>query len=145
MKIHHILILLVAFLLFGCSSNQTAANTPSDAVRAYVDSYNRRDIEGMKQTFSADTMKMYEIMAQRDKTSVNRVIEGQFKATPANMQTLEMEIGKEEITVDTATVETKNKTTSEAAKMPCVKENGQWKLALDKLIKEILKKSKPST
>src|SRR5215211_5555114 len=98
----------------------------------------------MKQTFSADTMKMYEFIAQRDKTSVNGVIEGQFKATPENMQTLEVEIGKEEIDSDTATVETKNKSINESGKMPCVKENGQWKLALDKLIKETLKKNKPS-
>ena len=98
----------------------------------------------MKQTFSADTMKMYETMAQRDKTSVNGVIEGQFKVTPANMQMLEIEVGKEEIEGDTATIESKNTTTNESAKMPCVRENGQWKLALDKLVKESLKKNKPS-
>jgi hypothetical protein len=145
MKIYYILVLSIAVLFIGCNLNQTSANTPSDAVRAYIDSYNRRDIEGMKQTFSVDTMKLYEFMAQRDKTSVNGVIESQFKAAPANMQTLEMDIGKEEITGETATVESKNKTTNEIGKMPCVKENGQWKLALDKLIKETLKKSKPST
>jgi hypothetical protein len=113
--------------------------------RAYVAAHNRKDAEGMKQTFSADTMKMYEFMAQRDKTSVNGVIEGQFKAAPPNMQTLQIEFGKEEIDGDTATVESKNITTNEIGKMPCVRENGQWKLALDKFVMETLRKNKPKT
>src|SRR4051812_47015880 len=122
MKIYFVLTLLAAFLFVGCNSGQTpTANSPSDAFKAYVAAHNRKDAEGMKQMFSADTMKMYEAAAQRDKTSVNEVIEGQFKATPANMQTLQMELMKEEIEGDTAVVEAKNTVTNEIAKMLCVR------------------------
>lgn len=140
MKIYTAIIIVVcALTLAGCSKSKPA-QSPTEVLKVYVESYNRKDTAAMKQTFSEDTVKMYEDMARKQRTSIDGIIEGQFEAAPANLQTLDIEFGQEKIDGATATVEAKNNTLGESGPMPLVKEDGQWKIALDQFVKNILKK-----
>jgi hypothetical protein len=49
------------------------------------------------------------------------------------------ETRNEKITGDTATLEVKNEKTSKWDTLPFVKENGEWKIALDKFLEDMIK------
>ena len=61
----------------------------------------------------------------------------------ANAPVVTPEFGAESITGDTATVEIKGPA-GEMIKMPMVKEGGQWKLAIDKMLGDMMKDASPA-
>lgn len=132
--------ILCTLILTACAEPQVT-ESPTEILKIYIDGYNRRDIPAMKKTFSKDTIKMYENVAQKNKASLDEIIEGQFQAAPANMQKLDIKLGDEKIDGDTATIEVENNTLDKSDKMPFVKENEQWKLALDKFITNTIRKN----
>ena len=138
MKFQHILVLLAAFLLIGCKSNQTAANSPADILKQYVAASQRQDIAAMKALLSKGSLDLIEKSAQTQGTTTDAILrrEASVKIKTAP------ETRNEKIEGETATVEVKNETNgSFDMTMPFVRENGAWKIARDKYIEEILKKA----
>jgi len=145
MKIYQtILIALVALWFTGCgdaaNSPQTAAATPTDVLKTYIEASDRRDLAAVKQTFSKGTMKMYEDTAQKRQVSVDEVIKEQFALDSSDELKSKLQIGKETIAGDTATVEVKDNTTGNLESVPFVKEDGVWKVALDKFMEDLMNK-----
>lgn len=107
--------------------------SPKDTVKAYYDAAAKKDIAAAKGYLSQGTMAMMEEGAKKmGKTLDEAMKEG------ANAPVVTPEFGAETITGDTATVEIKGPA-GEMIKMPMVKEGGQWKLALDKMLGEMMK------
>ncbi len=138
MKFHHILVLLAAFFLVGCKSNQTAANGPSDVLKQYVAASQKQDIAAMKALLSKGSLDLIEKSAQTQGTTTDEILRREASVKIKNAP----ETRNEKIEGETATVEVKNETTGSFDMiMPFVRENGAWKIARDKYIEEILKKA----
>jgi hypothetical protein len=132
---------LVAIFILGCSTAVKQAAGPSDTLKTYIDAYDRKDIATMKQTYSKGTIKMYEDVAQKQQTSVDEIIKQQIEVASTNGGlTSKVQTVGEKIEGDTAIVEVKSEGTEENEKIPLVKEDGVWKLALDKYIADIQKR-----
>jgi hypothetical protein len=130
--------ILVAFLALAfasCSMFQQAA-TPTDTLKKFVEASQKKDVEAIKQTLSSGTIKMIEESAKKQ----NITLEESLKKDDSNALKEMPETRNEKIEGDTATVEVKNKATNDWDKIPFVKEDGKWKIALDKFMQDLMKR-----
>ncbi|MBA2493344.1 MAG: nuclear transport factor 2 family protein [Acidobacteria bacterium] len=142
MKIYQIIIFaLYSLFIFGCGTTQQTAS-PTETLKTYIEASDRKDIATIKQTFSKGTIKMYEDAAQKGQISVDEVIKGQLELTSDNKFSSNIESGEEKIEGDAASIEVKNKITGYSEVIPFVKEEGVWKIALDKFMQDMVEKQK---
>lgn len=142
MKIHKaiknyqiILLALIAFILIGCAPAPPKEETPTDVLKKFVEATQKKDVETLKQTLSSGTLQMIELSAQKENISLDEALrrdDGALKEVP--------ETRSEVIEGDTATIEVKNGATNDLDKIPFVREEGKWKIALDKFMQELLQK-----
>lgn len=111
-------------------------NTPTDTMKTFAKATINNDAEGVKKTLSAGSLKMIRESAEVQGVSVDAIL----LAKNENSLTEVPEMKNEKITGSTAIVEVKNRVTGGFDKMPLVKENGEWKLALDKFMEETMKR-----
>jgi len=143
MKIYRTkIIALVALLFISCGGAATAPPiaSPTDVLKTYIEASDRKDLAAVKQTFSKGTIKMYEDAAQKRQISVDEVIKDQFELASSAELKSKIESGKETIEGDTATVEVKDNSTGNLERIPFVKEDGVWKVALDKFMEDLMNK-----
>jgi hypothetical protein len=125
----------LAFFAFACQMMQPAP-TPSDTFKAYVEAIKKKDAAAAKQLVSKNSLKMMEDAAKAQDKTVDELLTG--SEAPALKETPETR--NEKIQGDTATLEVKNNVSGSWDMMHLVKEDGRWKLALDKTMEEIMKK-----
>ncbi len=130
---------LFALFISACGTAVKQTASPTDVVNKYIEAHDLKDVAAAKQTFSKATVKMYESIAERTKVSLDDTLKQQFDVDTTNLKS-KLEVVSEKIEGEKATVEMKDKTTNEIEKLPLVKEDGEWKFALDEYIKSILKK-----
>lgn len=106
------------------------ASSPIAALRAYYQAAMNKDIPTAKKYLSTGTMRVMEEGAKKMGKSVDEAFE-----EGANTTTVMPEFANEKITGDTATVDIKAQGAN--VTMPMVKEDGVWKLAMDKLIEDM--------
>lgn len=142
MKIFKIsLVAALAFALVGCSQlmNLVQPKSPTQTMKNFVEASQKRDVEAIKKSLSSGSLKMMEGVAKmQGKTLDETIKEGDtggndFKELP--------EMRNEKIEGDSATLEVKNDKTGEWDTLYFVKETDEWKIALDKSIEEMFKKS----
>jgi hypothetical protein len=141
MKIYKIFALAYcAFLIAGCdgASLTGKTETPTETIKALHEVSQKKDVEGIKKRLSRGTLKLYEETAQKQKTTVDELLKQEGGAP---MQILP-EMREEKIEGETATVEVKNALTGEYEKLPFVKEDGVWKVAIDKYLETMQQKLK---
>jgi len=142
MKIYKIL--LVAFIacaMVGCTQiqNLVQPKSPTRTMKNFVEATQKKDVEGVKKTLSSGSLKMMEGLAKIQGKTLDETIkesdagESEYKQVP--------EMRNEKIEGDKATLEVKNEKTSEWDTLYFVKESDEWKIALDKSLEEIFKKS----
>ena len=112
------------------TSSGDPASSPTAALRAYYQAAMNKDIATAKKYLSAGTMRVMEEGAKKMGKSVDEAFEEGAQTT-----TVMPEFGSEKITGDTATVDIKAQ--GATVTMPMVKEDGVWKLAMDKLIEDM--------
>lgn len=130
-----IVLILTALFAVGCQMGQQA-KSPTDTFKAFVEAGRKKDTAAVKQMLSKGSLKMAEDNAKAQNKSVDEILSSRetqdMKATP--------ESRNEKINGDSATIEIKNDVTGTWDTMYFAKEDGQWKLALDKAMQEIMKK-----
>lgn len=110
--------------------------TPTEAFRTFTVAAFNKDVEAVKQSISKESLKFIEASAkQQNKTVAELLTGGAVKETTRKIP----EVRNEKIEGDRATIEVKNEMGA-YNKIPLVKENGEWKIALDELSKEAQKK-----
>jgi pyruvate kinase len=124
-----------AALLLGCSGGSQAAS-PTEAFRAYIEASKKGDVAAIKSLLSKGSLKMAEDSAQATGQSLDEELKTRAEL-PANQEM--PEIRSEKIEGDAATLEVKNQFTGTWDKMVFAKEDGKWKLAMDKYMEQILK------
>lgn len=109
---------------------------PTDTIRAFNIAVVKKDVAKIKSFLSRGSMKMIEDSAREQRTTVDKILTTDDGAPmPA-----EREMQNETIEGNVATVEVKNSVLGNYDKMFLVKENGNWRVALDKFRDEMLRK-----
>jgi hypothetical protein len=133
MKIHKTIALaLCALFIAGCGM-LGMSKSPTDALKGLHEASKKRDVEGIKKHLSKGTLKILDNAALAEKTTADELLKKDGGAPMAELP----EIYGEKIEGDTAYVEIKNNITGEREKMPLVKEEGEWKIALDKYLEQM--------
>jgi len=122
--------------LAGCKS----ASSPTATFKTFFDAQKRRDIQGMKQVLSKTSLLMMEASAKEQGKTLDKMIEEQLD-NPASKTDKMPETRNERINGDQATLELHNEEVQRWDTMYFVKEGGAWKIALDRTIEEMLRKS----
>jgi PBP1b-binding outer membrane lipoprotein LpoB len=141
-----ITILLFAIFISGCGGMMQPARTPSDTLRALNEATKKKDVEAIKKLLSKGTLALIDKNAATQKTTSDELLTRDAGATFRELP----EIRGEKIEGDTATVEVKPEEGTQNEKIPLVKEDGEWKVALDKYVEDIRKRmledmNKPKT
>ncbi|HEV2912662.1 MAG TPA: hypothetical protein VGX92_05040 [Pyrinomonadaceae bacterium] len=116
---------VVAALAAGCGDRGAS---PADAFRAFYEAALARDTGGMKQRLSKGSLYYFEGMARSARKSTDEGLRAEAEAIVQRVP----ETRNEKIEGDTATLEFKNEATGVWETVEFVKEDGAWKLALDK-------------
>jgi len=136
MKTYKIFIFAVcALALAACSTAQTA-DSPTETLRKFIEASKNKDVETVKKTLSKGSLELIEKTAKEQGTTVDELLR-KDNGTPIKELP---ETRNEKIEGDTASVEVKNKVTGDFEIIPFVKEEGTWKIALDKFMQDIMKK-----
>ncbi len=126
----------VLLTLAGCKSNAS----PTASFKTYFEAQKKKDIAGMKQQLSKTSLAMMEASAKEQGVTLDKMIEGQLE-NPAAKTDKMPEIRNEKINGNEATLELHNDEAQRWDTMYFVKEDGAWKIALDRTIEELLRKS----
>lgn len=112
-----------------------AANSPTQIFNAQNEARKRKDAATMKQNLSRASLALIEETAKRENMSVDDwlTIEEEGGDQVDNFQTR-----NEKINGDTATIEI-SADGEDWGEMPFVKEDGRWKIAMDKYVAELQK------
>jgi hypothetical protein len=114
------------------SSGGDATGSPTAALRAYYQAAMDKDVTAAKRYLSTGTIALLEEGAKK----MGKSLDEAFRESAAQTNTTVMpEFSNEKISGDTATVDLKAQGMS--VSMPMVKEGGEWKLAMDKLIADM--------
>lgn len=126
MKIFLISLIAISMVLSVACSGSTGS-TPKDAVRVFIEGSKNRDPEKVKSVLSRGSI----IMLEQSAKTANQTLD-EFIRSGVALEGLEVEdeFRNEKIDGDTATIEAK--TTTGWDKIYLIKENGVWKLAVDR-------------
>ncbi len=130
-----LLILITALGLAACKSGPT----PTDTFKAYFEAQKKKDIAGMKQTLSKTSLAMMEASAKQQEMTLDKMIQSQLENPASKIDKLP-ESRNEKIDGNTATLELRNEDAKRWDTMYFNKEDGKWKIALDRTIEEMLRK-----
>ena len=129
--------MILALAFVGCNSAREE-ESPTGVLKKYVEASQKKDVEAIKQTLSSPTLKMIDNIAKKQNTSLEEVLKQDDGRTLQEMP----ETRNEKIEGDTASVEVKNGATPDWDKIPFVKEDEKWKIALDKYVDDLDRKRK---
>jgi hypothetical protein len=140
-RIHIITALALALIVVftgACNKNSNTAGgssssslSPTDTLKAYYDAANKKDVAGIKKYLSKGTISMMELGAK----NMGKNLDDALKESAATAPQATPKFGNEKITGDNATVDISSD--GQTVAMPLVKESGEWKIAMDKLIENM--------
>ena len=126
--------LTIVFTVTACSL--LSGSTPTATFKAFYEASKKKDVAGMKKTLSKGTLDMFDKLAKEQ----NKTTDDMLKDVDKDDKSEKMpETRNEKINGDTATIEVKNEKTNKWDPLPFVKENGEWKIALDKFLEDMMK------
>lgn len=105
-------------------------DAPGATFKTYYEAALKRDTEGMKKTLSQSTLKYFAEMAR----AAHKTTDDGLRANAEAMSQQLPETRNEIVTDDAATLEFKDAKTGRWETVEFVKEDGAWKLALDKTV-----------
>ena len=111
------------------ASPVTTASSPMAVLKAFNEASDKKDFEGAKSHLSASSVTYLEERAKKK----GKTLEQDFRESRSE-NAAAFPLSNEKITGDTATVDMK--TPGPAVTVPFVKENGEWKLAIDKYMED---------
>jgi hypothetical protein len=122
---------LMALALVAAACGGKAGSSPTATAKAFYEAAKSRDPAAIKATMSKGSLDMMEKFAKMQNKSLDESLkEPNSSPPPANFEAKD-----EKITGDTATVQVKDEKGNWES-IPFVKEDGQWKIALDQAFKQ---------
>lgn len=135
---HSKLICAVGLMVLAVVACKMGSSSPSGTFKAFFEAQKKKDVAAIKKTLSKGSMQMLEKVAKEQNKTVDSALTESFESPGAKEQTMP-ETRNEKIDGDNATLEVQNKETKKWDKIFFVKEESEWKIALDKTIEELLK------
>ena len=120
----------------GCKSTPP----PSATFKSYFEAQKRKDVAAMKQSLSRTSLIIMERSAKAQQVTIDKMIENQLNNPAAKIDQMP-ETRNQKITGDSATIELRNEEANRWDTMYFTKEDGAWKIALDRTMEEMLRKS----
>ena len=138
MRTHRIGALCASLTVIAAVSACSLLNrsTPTATFKAFYEASKKKDAAGMKKTLSKGTLDMFDKLAKEQNKSTDDMLKEVDKDDKSDKMP---ETRNEKITGDTATLEVKNDKTGKWDTLPFVKENGEWKIAFDKFLEDVMK------
>jgi hypothetical protein len=136
-KIRPIVLIILLSLLAACESGEKREKRPIEVLKEYIIAFKRNDIEAMKLVLSKESIKMAQQEAQVRNVSLDEIIKGE---TFFEKGLTKVEFKNEKIDEDKAQVDIKTSNGSWET-IFFVKEDGQWKIAKEKILEENLRKT----
>ena len=138
MKTHRINALCAALAVVLAASACSLLNrsTPTATFKAFYEAQKKKDAAGMKKTLSKGTLDMFDKLAKEQNKSTDDMLKDVDKDDKSEKMP---ETRNEKINRESATLEVKNDKTGKWDTLPFVKEGGEWKIALDKFVEDMLK------
>ena len=134
------LVALCAFALLACSGLR-ATPSPTEVFKAQNEAQKKKDAATMKQNLSKGSLEIIEKAAKLQNKNLDEVMLMDFAAA-ANQPDV-FETRNEQITGDTATLEVRKTQGDQWATLPFVKEDGKWKIAIDKFMQDNIQQNQP--
>ena len=131
---------VTSMVLLAVAAGCKSAPAPSATFKSYFEAQKKKDIPGMKQTLSRTSLLMMEASAKQKQLTVDQMLASQLE-NPASKVDKMPETRNEKISGDSATIELKNEDANRWDTMYFVKEDGAWKIALDRTMEEMLRKN----
>jgi len=126
----------IAVVMAASACSLLNRSTPTATFKAFYEASQKKDASGLKKTLSKGTLDMFDKLAKEQHKSTDDMLKDVDKDSQSEKLP---ETRNEKINGDTATLEVKNDKTDKWDTLPFVKENGEWKIALDKLFEDMLK------
>ncbi len=111
-------------------------STPTSTFKAFFEASKKKDVPAMKKTLSKSTLDMFDKLAKAQNKTTDDMLKGLDKDEKEEKMP---ETRNEKIDGETATLEVKNEKTDKWDTLPFVKENSEWKIALDKFVEDMMK------
>lgn len=131
-KIVAFLATVLVLTLLATACNKSGGATPMATAKAFYDAAKAKDVQGMKNALSKKSLAMMEELAKMG----NKTLDESLKE-PDPARSMNFEARNEKITGDTATIEVKDEK-GKWEPLPFVKEDGQWKIALDQAFEKAM-------
>lgn len=119
-----IIILFVSLLLAGACGAEKAPATPTETFKTYTKAIKQKDTTTMKLLLSRETIKMHELEAHAQGTTIDEIVKRETLFTENQTQ---VKFRNEKIDGDKATLEVENSFGAWET-VPFVKENNEWKI-----------------
>lgn len=117
-------------------------DTPASAIKAVSEASNKNDAAALKQLFNRKSLEMVAGQAKENGKTVDETLLKQQIVTLAKSAT---EGRNQHVEGDSATVEIRTSKTGPWQKIFFTKEDGRWKIAMDKFMEEIVRQVEEST
>ena len=131
-------LLAVAFMLFAVVACNFLSSSPTSTFKAFWEAQKKKDVDGMKKTLSKSSIQMMETAAKAQGKSLDDTLKEGLEGPGAKSDKIP-ETRNEKIDGDNATLEVQDEDTKKWSKVYFVKEEKNWKIALDKTIEELFK------
>lgn len=131
------LVALCAFTFLACSQ-LSSTPSPTEVFKTQTEAQRKKDVAAMKQNLSKGSLELIEKAAKAQNKTLDEALAADNPL--AGNQPDAYQTRNEKITGDTATLEVKAPQSEEWITMPFVKEDGRWKLALDKFMQDFQEK-----
>ena len=128
-------VLLCVLVVLGCN---LWSSSPTATFKAFFEAQKKKDVEAIKKTLSKPSLALLEKAAKAQNKSLETAI-GEGFATGSPTEEMP-ETRNQKIDGDNATLEVQDTSTKKWETMYFVKEDREWKVALDKTMEELLKK-----
>jgi bisphosphoglycerate-independent phosphoglycerate mutase (AlkP superfamily) len=115
------------------STTSTApAVSPVNAYKAFQEANRNKDYEAVKKSFSKGSLAMIVEEAKKKNQTLDEYVKAQVDRSKSDEV-----VGNEKITGETASIELKDKDGTSSITLPMVVEDGAWKIAYDKFMKQM--------
>jgi flagellar hook-associated protein FlgK len=128
----------LASLFFALVACNLMSSSPTSTFKAFWEAQKKKDVAGMKKTLSKSSVQMMETAAKAQGKSVDDALKEGLES-PGGKSDKTPETRNEKIEGDSATLEVQDSDTKKWSKVYFVKEEKEWKIALDKTIEELFK------
>ena len=126
---------LIVLAVVACNR---PSSSPTATFKAFHEAQKKKDVEGIKKALSKSSLEMMEKAAKAQNKTLDKAFTEGLESPGAKSDKIP-ETRDEKIDGDNATLEVQNEQTKKWDKVYFVKEENEWKIALDKTIEEIFK------